>query len=189
MRFSGTRPSPEFLAIIALLAAPLGCDVQEGADETPNEDVFTLAADVPDGGGSDTGDGEIDPDDPCASLTVEGEPAARAAWFNEPGPLVTIEQQVAMSFIAPYAVRVPLAEASTYRLEIERCDKPAHREKICSTGAVALPAAECAVKSIRFGLDPEQYRQGTNVYAFTMRLRHGAVVASEDAFTLTVEYK
>ncbi|UQA59194.1 hypothetical protein [Polyangium aurulentum] len=187
MRFSSTRNSPGFLAIIALLASPLGCDVQDGVDVSADEDVFTLA-DVPDGGGSDAGDGEIDPNDPCASLTAEGEPPARAAWFNEPGPIFTIEQPVALSFLAPYAVRVPLADASSYTLEIERCDQPAHREKLCYTGAVALPAEECAVKSIRFGLDPEQYRRGTNLYTFTMRLRRGAVLASEDAFTLTLEY-
>jgi hypothetical protein len=187
MRFSDTRNSPLFLAIVVLVAAPLGCSAEDGTDVRPDEDQSALT-DTTDGGQIDGG-GEIDPNDPCASLMAEGAPPARAAWYNEPGPLVTIKDPVAMSFIAPYAVRAPLASQSAYTLEIERCDQPAQRSKTCSTAPVALPAEECAAKSIRFGLDPEQYRRGTNLYGFTMRLRHNGVVVSEDAFTLTLEYK
>ncbi len=189
MHFSDTRNSPFFLAIALLVAAPLGCDTPDGMDARPDEDISALT-DTVDGGQSDAdGGGEIDPNDPCGSLMAEGAPPARAAWYNEPGPVIKISQPVALSFIAPYAVRVPLADQGAYTLEIERCDQPAHQAKVCSTGPVALPAEECAAKSIRFGMDPEQYRRGTNLYTFTMRLRHDGVLASEDAFTLTLEYR
>lgn len=189
MRFSDTRISPAFLAMALFVAAPLGCDARDGTDALPDEDTSALT-DTADGGQSDAdGGGEIDPSDPCASLMAEGAPPARAAWYSEPGPVITINQPIAMSFFAPYAVRVPLADASAYTLEIERCDQPAHQARICSTAPVALPAEECAAKSIRFGLDPEQYRRGTNTYVFTLRLRHAGVIESQDAFTLTLEYR
>jgi len=150
------------------------------------------------GGGSDAGDCDgggtisegsaLDPLDPCATLLAEGEPLARAAWYDEPYGDVLITQEIALSWILPYAARVPLADRSAHTLEVERCDSPAHTKTSCSTTALTMPSAECGDASIRFGLDPTQYRRGTNHYDFTLRLRHGCVVDSVDTFSMTLRY-
>ena len=85
-------------------------------------------------------------------------------------------------------MRAPLDPQGDYTLELERCDRPARKQATCATSSLPLPEAACGTGFLRFGVDETQYRRGTNLYTFTLRLRRGCVVDSADAFSLTVEY-
>ncbi|MDC3988601.1 hypothetical protein KEG57_49505 [Polyangium jinanense] len=195
------RPFLLSQAALLLLLAAAGCQERGDHDDAMKGDGASLGAsddfDRRDGG-SDAGACDerpnlesgtaVDPNDPCGTLLGEGEPLARAAWVSAPEPNFQISQAVGVTWFAEYASRVPVEPRDGYALELERCDTPAHKATICTTAPLVLPANECGTGIVRFGVDPTQYRRGTNLYTFTVRLRRGCVVDSVDTFSLTVDY-
>ncbi len=166
---------PFTLSIAALLLLPVvGCHEQGDRDDAVGNEGAALDA--------------IDPDDPCGTLLAEGEPPLRAAWVRVPDPYFKITQDIGVTWFAEYAARVPLDQRADAVLELERCDTPAHRDTTCATSLLPLPTDACGTNLLRFGVDPSQYRRGTNLYTFTLRLRRRCAVDSADAFSLTVEY-
>lgn len=202
MQSTTLRPFMLSQAALLLLFAALGCQEPGGRDDAARGDG--ASPDTPGDvdrrdGGSDAGACDqrpsaepaapVDPNDPCGTLLGEGEPPARAAWVSAPEPNFQISQAVGVTWFAEYAARVPLEARGDYVLELERCDTPAHKETVCATSPLVPPANECGTGIVRFGVDPTQYRRGTNLYTFTVRLRRGCVVDSVDTFSLTVDYK
>ena len=196
------RPFLLSTAALLLLSAATGCEARGDRDDAVRGEDSFLDKSGPDekrDGGADAGACEgqgslaegsaVDPNDPCGTLLGEGEPLARAAWVSAPDPNFLITHEVGVSWFAEYAARVPLESRDGYVLELERCDTPAHKETTCATAPLELPADACGTGILRFGVDPSQYRRGTNLYTFTLRLRRGCVVDSVDAFSLTVEYR
>lgn len=202
MHATTLRPFLPSTAALLLLLGASGCSGPGDGDDTVAGDEASLdgSGEVEKkGGGSDAGtcDGggpleqgnAVDPDDPCGSLLADGEPLARAAWVTAPDPNFQMTQPIGVSWFAEYAARVPLDPRDDYVLELERCDTPAHRQTTCATSPLVLPADECGAALVRFGVDDTQYRRGTNLYTFTLRLRRGCVVDSVDTFSLTVDYR
>ncbi|MDI3290229.1 hypothetical protein [Polyangium sp. 15x6] len=201
MQSTTLRPFMLSQVALLLLLAAAGCQERGDRDDGMRGEGPSLGAsgdfDRRDGG-SDAGacddrpilesGAAVDPNDPCGTLLGDGEPLARAAWVSAPDPNFQISQAVGVTWFAEYASRVPLEPRGAYALELERCDTPAHKATTCTTSPLALPANECGTGILRFGVDPTQYRRGTNLYTFAVRLRRGCVVDSVDTFSLTVDY-
>jgi hypothetical protein len=140
-----------------------------------------------DAGGA--GGGQVDPDDVCRSLSAPSEPAARVVWLREHKIEIHLQQEVALDWAFPYAVKVPEGEASLYAVELERCMKLAGEAETCETGTLSRPSDGCSLlMGPRFGVDPNLYNEGDNTYAFTLRLIREDLVESWDRFAIHVHY-
>ena len=139
--------------------------------------------------GSGGAGGAVDEADPCGSLTEPGAPEVRVAWVTKGDPQIDITTPISLLWGFQYAVRLPPAEASSYLLEHERCEQPAGQAESCSVIELPLPDAECAAAfAPKFGLDISQYLPGDNHYSFTLRLKKGCGVVSQDSFAMQVTY-
>jgi hypothetical protein len=130
-----------------------------------------------------------DPDAPCATLTLDGEPEARVVFLDR-GSDATFEEAVEILYAFRFAYRVPAGDPGAYTLEQYRCEEPAGEPETCFTIPLTAPSKACEgpVFGPKFAVDPSQYNPGENRYTFEMRLLRGCDVVSHDRFEMTLTY-
>lgn len=174
-------------AVLATAVALTGC----GA---PSVDPFSdTSSSAAAGGGSPPADagggvGEVDAQDPCATLTAPGMPEASVAWVIQGDPEVTCGEDVAIDWRFTYAVNVPEGESALYSLELERCTTFASHVTQCEWALRRVPDG-CDVGSIRFGMDPSTCPPGDSVHELTLRLRRRLRIVSEDSFSMRIHHR
>lgn len=136
-----------------------------------------------------TGSPIANPDDPCATLTMAGEPDERVVFLDR-GEDSTFSSAIELMWAWRWAARVPAGTEGTYEVEQERCSQPAGEPETCDVLPLAPLTASCSGPTFgpKFAVDPSQYNPGENVYRITLRLRQGCEIKSEDSFTMKLTY-
>ena len=132
--------------------------------------------------------GEVDPDagpdDPDAGPTTPG----MVAWSEEldnPYELM-LDSEVGLDYFLQYSVTVPDPNTPPTILRVRICQQPAG-EASPSCVDDDRPATD-GTFGIRYGIDPSSYREGVNLYTFTLQLRQDEAVVAEAVLEWIVTY-